>query len=181
MEYSSALSLPSWLGKIAKRSGVASSWGTIGAICESSRWLAQRMKNAIDDNSLPVIELGAGYGSVTRVLPAATISIERDAKRFERLRTMFPDRTILESCAIPVLAQLTVPTVIVSSIPSVNNPEFARLRKSIAHAYEAGTVKTLITYSYFPHNPFAGIFAKSEMVALEVLNIPPAFVWKYSC
>ena len=93
----------------------------------------------------------------------------------------FPNRTILGSCAVPYLAQLSTPTVVVSSIPSVNNPEFERLRASIARARKTGTVTRLITYSYFPHNPFAGIFTESEMVGYEMLNIPPAFVWRYSC
>ena len=156
-------------------------WASIGAVCESSRRLARRMKDAISDVALPVVELGAGFGSVTRVLPAATISIERDPKRLDYLKRIFPDRTILDSCAIPFLADLGQPTVIVSSIPSVNNPEFPRLRASIARAQKAGMVTQLITYTYFPHDPFGGIFPKGERIGLELLNIPPAFVWTYSC
>ena len=158
----------------------ASHWGSIGALCESSRWLARRLQAAIGASQLPVVELGAGYGSVTRVLPLSTISLERDAKRFAYLKQAFPDRTILSSCALPFLGALSAPAVVVSSIPSVNNPEFGRLRAAIAGAHDAGMVKELITYTYFPHNPFADVFAKSEIVALEVRNLPPAFVWKYS-
>jgi phospholipid N-methyltransferase len=51
----------------------------------------------------------------------------------------------------------------------------------VARARAAGTVNALVTYTYFPHDPFAGIFPTSQMVGLEFLNIPPAFVWKYSC
>ena len=70
-------------------------------------------------------------------------------------------------------------TVVVSSIPSVNNPQFDRLRAAIARAHKAGLVRELVTYTYFPHDPLAGIFPNSEMAGLELLNIPPAFVWRY--
>jgi phospholipid N-methyltransferase len=182
MSYSGALAvLRAELGKAGRRNDGSSYWASIGAICESSHWLAQRMKNAIRDPSLPIVELGAGYGSVTSVLPETTISIERDTKRYEHLRAAFPDRTILDSCAMTALAQLNTPTVVISSIPSINNPEFGRLSAAIARAHKAGAIAELITYTYFPHNPFAGIFANSERVGLELLNIPPAFVWRYSC
>jgi phospholipid N-methyltransferase len=158
-----------------------SSYATIGAVCESSRWLARGMEKAIGDSSLPIVELGAGYGSVTRVLPETTVSIERDLKRFEYLKGAYPNRTIIDTCAMVFLAGLQQATVVVSSIPSINNPEFGRLRASVALAHRAGTVATLITYTYFPHNPFAGIFPDSEMVGMEFLNMPPAFIWRYSC
>ena len=156
-------------------------YGTIGAVCESSRWLARGMEQAIGETALPIVELGAGYGSVTSVLPDRTVSIERDLKRFEYLKGAFPNRTIIDTCATVFLAGLQHSTVVVSSIPSINNPEFSRLRASVAHAHRAGTVATLVTYTYFPHNPFAGIFPKSAMVGMEFLNLPPAFVWRYWC
>ena len=182
MEYTGALALlRAGLGKPGKHLADLSDWASIGAICESSHWLARRMKNAISDATLPVLELGAGYGSVTRVLPPSTVSIERDTKRFDALRVAFPDRTILNGCAMPVLAQLNTPTVVISSIPSINNPEFGRLSAAIARGHKTGMIAELITYTYFPHDPFAGIFPNSKMAGLELLNIPPAFVWRYSC
>jgi phospholipid N-methyltransferase len=100
--------------------------------------------------------------------------------RFAYLKAHFPERAVLDTCALQALAHLSVPTVVVSSIPSVNNPEFEYLRDGVAQAYKAGTIAELITYTYFPHDPLAGTFAKSEIVSLEVLNLPPALVWKYS-
>ena len=186
MSYSGAFALlRAGVGKSGKHIGELSSLiasaASIGAVCESSQWLARRMKNAITNTSLPIVELGAGYGSVTRVLPASTVSIEIDEQRFEALRAAFPDRTILDTCAIPVLSQLTTPTVVVSSIPSVNNPQFDRLRNAIARAHKAGMIPELITYTYFPHDPLSGIFPNSAIAGVELLNIPPAFVWRYSC
>ena len=181
MQYSGALSgLDRELTKVAKRIKNFSSWtSSIGAVCESSQWLARRMRDAIDDKSLPVLELGAGYGSVTRLLPDSTVSVERDKTRFDHLKKIFPERTILDTCALPALAHLSTPTVVVSSIPSVNNSEFEFLRDGIAQAYKAGMIAELVTYTYFPHDPLAGIFAKSQMAGVEILNVPPAFVWKY--
>ena len=140
------------------------------------------MRDAIaKDTTMPVVELGAGYGSVTRVLPETAVSIEREQRRYEYLKRSFPRRQIYDTCAIDFLAGLERPSVIVSSIPSVNNPEFGGLRASVVRAQKAGKVAQLIVYTYFPINPFAGIFPKSEMVGLELLNVPPAFVWRYSC
>lgn len=161
--------------------GFLSSCASIGAVCESSRWLARRMAQAASGTESPIVELGAGYGSVTGLLPEAAVSLERDAKRFHYLKAAFPDRTILNSCAIEFLDDLKRPTVVVSSIPSVNNPEFGALRASVGRAVKTGRLVKLITYTYFPINPFAGVFPKCEMVGCEVLNLPPAILWRYSC
>lgn len=161
--------------------GFLSSCAAIGAICESSPWLARRMVEAVNGTTLPVVELGAGYGSMTRLLPDTTVSVERDSRRYKYLRDRFPTRTTINGCAVEFLGALTRAAVVVSSIPSVNNPEFGELRASVEAAMRAGTVTKLVTYTYFPINPFAGIFPKSEMVGYEVLNLPPAFLWSYSC
>ena len=166
---------------VMRIAGLLSSCTAIGAVCESSRWLARRMAQAAGETAAPIVELGAGYGSVTGLLPEASVSIERDAKRYAHLKTVFPERTILNSCAIEFLNELQRPTVVISSIPNVNNPEFSALRASVGRIAKAGLVPTLITYTYFPVNPFAGVFPKSEMIGCEVLNLPPAFLWRYSC
>jgi phospholipid N-methyltransferase len=74
------------LAFLTRRRAAIPHWASIGAVCESSRWLARRMKDAVGDTSLPIVELGAGYGSVTRVLPESTVSVERDEKRFAYLK-----------------------------------------------------------------------------------------------
>lgn len=128
-----------------------------------------------------IIELGAGFGSVTRMLPEHTISIERDKHRYEYLRARFPNRAILDCCAVDFVLSLERPAAVISSIPSVNNPEFARLKNAVAVSRERGTIAELITYTYFPHNPFENIFSVEERTWLEFLNVPPAFVWRYAC
>jgi len=168
--------------KVAPRfSQLLTTWATIGAICESSRWLGQRMARAVDGISLPIVELGAGYGAITRHLPANTISIEREPGRFNHLKTNFPDRTIIDTCAVAFMDELRQSTAVISSIPSVNNPEFGELRASVSRAFNAGMIEKFVVYTYFPVNPFAGVFPKSEMIGYELRNLPPAFVWSYSC
>jgi phospholipid N-methyltransferase len=164
-------------------SSIASRTRSIGAICESSRYLAQRMHGAMTHDGVgPIVELGAGFGSVTQLLPESAISIEREKERYDYLRESFPDRAILDCCAIAFLPSLEAPAVIFSSIPSVNNPEFARLRTAVAHNRQRGLVAELITYTYFPtNNPFAGIFSVEERAGVELRNLPPAFVWRYKC
>ena len=140
------------------------------------------MRGAISkDATMPVVELGAGYGSVTRVLPETTVSIEREPRRYEYLKHRFPGRHIYDTCAIDFLIGLERPSVVVSSIPSINNPEFDNLHNAVGRAQRAGKVVELITYTYFPHSPFGGLFPESKMVTFEIRNIPPAFVWRYSC
>ena len=134
-----------------------------------------------DPGGHPIVELGAGFGSVTRVLPDHTVSIERDKQRYDYLRARFPEREILDCCAVNYIFSLEEPAVVVSSIPNVNNPEFANLRAAVAHSRERGKIVELITYTYFPHNPFSDIFSVEERTWLEFLNVPPAFVWRYKC
>lgn len=164
-------------------SSIASRTRAIGAICESSRYLAQRMHGALTSTeNVPIVELGAGFGSVTQLLPENAISIEREQERLEYLRESFPTREILDCCAIQFLSTLEAPTVVISCIPSVNNPEFSRLRATVAQARQCGLIPELVTYTYFPtNNPFRGIFSVEERAGLEIRNVPPAFVWRYKC
>ncbi len=157
-----------------------SKYGSIGAVCESSRWLAKRMANAVGQTDLPILELGAGYGALTTMLPERTVSIEREATRFAHLKSIFPGRKISDQCALAALSELKTPTLVVSSIPSVNNPEFEKLKNSLRHARLAGTVASMVTYTYFPHDPFKDVFPHGQCVGVELLNLPPAFVWRYS-
>lgn len=159
---------------------VWASCAAIGAVCESSRWLARRMAAAVDGAAVPIVELGAGYGSVTHFLPAATVSVERDPERYRHLSESFPGRTIVNGCAVAFLDGLKHPVAIVSSIPNVNNPAFGAVRAGVARALAGGKVTQLVTYTYFPINPFAGIFPKSERIGCEIANLPPAFLWSYS-
>ena len=161
---------------------IASRFQTIGAVCESSRWLANRLCGAMTSGATEdIVELGAGFGSVTRVLPEHAVSIERDPKRFGYLKQRFPSRSILDCCAVDFIASLERPAIVISSIPNVNNPEFGRLRNAVAQSRDRGNIIELITYTYFPHNPFDGIFSIEERKWLEFLNVPPAFVWRYTC
>lgn len=183
MDYSVAVPelRPAPSKSVSRISSFLASWATIGAVCESSRWLGRRMARAAAGSDAPVVELGAGYGAVTRFLPKAAVSIERDAKRFNYLKANFPERTIVDTCAVAFMNELTQPTVVVSSIPSVNNPEFGELRASVSRAFNAGVISKFVVYTYFPVNPYAGVFPKSEMIGYEIRNLPPAFVWSYSC
>jgi|GEM_PF-2230822 len=154
-------------------------FGTIGAICESSPWLSKRIASLIIDPSLPLIELGAGFGSVTAQLPPTAISLETEEQRFAHLKSHFQDRIILDQCAIAFLDKLSTASIIISCIPSVNNPDFGRLYHAIERAHHAGLIAQLITYTYFPRNPFADIFPQLGKPHIELRNMPPALVWDY--
>jgi phospholipid N-methyltransferase len=164
-------------------SSIAARTRAIGAICESSHYLAARMHAAMTDpTAAPIVELGAGFGSVTQLLPDNAISLEREEERYNYLREMYPDRAISDECAIQFVSNLNEPTIVLSCIPSVNNPEFARLRAAVAQSRQRGLITELVTYTYFPtNNPFSGIFSVEQRAGLEIRNVPPAFVWRYKC
>ncbi|MDB5774082.1 MAG: methyltransferase [Herbaspirillum sp.] len=68
----------------------------VGAICPSSRRLAQQIAWQVPDGDGAVVELGGGTGAVTRVLldcgidPKRLIVIERSAPFAEHLQRSFP-------------------------------------------------------------------------------------------
>src|SRR4051812_35347446 len=105
MDYSVAVPAPRRVpGKFTSRlAQFVAARASIGAVCESSRWLGRRMAAAAAGTDLPLVELGAGFGAVTRYLPETAVSIERDAARFTHLRHVFPERTIIDTCAIAFL------------------------------------------------------------------------------
>jgi phospholipid N-methyltransferase len=164
-------------------SSIAARTRAIGAICESSQYLANRMYSAMTDPAAaPIVELGAGFGSVTQLLPDNAVSLEREKERYDYLRETYPNRAISDECAIQFVSDIETPSIVISCIPSMNNPEFKRLRAAVAQSRQRGMISELVTYTYFPtNNPFSGIFSVEQRAGLEVRNVPPAFVWRYKC
>lgn len=152
---------------------------TIGAVCESSDCLSSAIGSEVPMYYDFILEFGAGYGSLTKNLPEHTISYELHKDRHSKLRDKFPKRKIIHGDAIDILENLNKKAYIINSIPTILNAGIKNLKNAIKTAYEKGMIEQMVVYTYFPKNPYKGIFQKSKMQKIILRNLPPAYVWIY--
>lgn len=155
----------------------------VGAIVPSSRVLCKHIATqAIQlSRDVPIVELGAGSGAITKLLPTESISIEIDEVFSGFLIRKYPERLILNCDAANYVKNLNSPVTIVSSIPLIGNSGSKNIKHAIKSAYTKGMIKSLLTYSYGKKSPFSDCGFKSEVRTKYVLlNIPPASIWVYS-
>lgn len=164
-----------------------------GAVAPATRALARSVAAAASHayarhapqepgaQGLPVIELGAGTGALTqRIRPMRPVLVERDAGWAALLRDRFPMLEVREECATRVLQELRTPAGVVSSIPLLNNPESAELKRLIADRYAAGLIRFCVLYTYGWRDPLAGTgFREAHRASFVPRSFPPAHVWLY--
>jgi phosphatidylethanolamine/phosphatidyl-N-methylethanolamine N-methyltransferase len=140
---------------------------------------------------VPVVEIGAGTGRLTRALlqegvqPEDFTVVELDGQMCEFLKTSIPSVRVIEGDANQ-LPNLIAPdilekvAVVVSAIPLMYLDE--GLRKSLMNA--AFSVlrpnAKIVHVTYNPKSPLSfwnGI--QQSRVAATWFNIPPGFVWKF--
>lgn len=153
---------------------------TIGAVCESSNGLSNAVGSQVPLCHDFIVEFGAGCGALTKNLPHHTISYELCQNRYEKLKKRFPARSIRQDNAIFVLENLEKKAYIVNSIPTVLNPVAKKLKSAIKKAYHKDMIEKMVVYTYFPINPYKGIFKQSKIQAIVFGNLPPAYVWTYA-
>lgn len=140
---------------------------------------------------VPVVEIGAGTGRLTRALlqsgvrPGDLTVVELDGQMCEFLKNSIPNIRVIEGDAnqLPALIapeNLEKVGVVVSAIPLMYLDE--SLRKSLMNA--AFSVMRpnakIIHVTYNPKSPLRfwnGI--RQSRVAATWFNIPPGFVWKF--
>ena len=169
---------------------------TSGTLVPSSRFLANRMLNAIDFSKAEVIvELGSGNGVITKsilekIQPQTTlICFEINAVFFEELQEMekqYPKQLIvLKKSAENVVNELqklgfNQADYIISSLP------LAIIPKKISHKILTNSYFLLKKYGVFIQyqyslahfNKLKKIFGLNIVLDFEILNFPPAFVYK---
>ena len=167
---------------------------SMGSIIPSSRFLAEAVAREVAwQPGQYVVELGGGTGAITQGLIDRDIPrdrlviIELDTalhgflkERFEGCHVIQGDATRLDE----ILARLPSGEVgtVISGLPMVGMPESfqqAIIEQGFKVVRKGGF---MLQYSYSPIPPIPakkfGILAK--VARFVALNVPPAFVWKYT-
>ncbi len=167
---------------------------TIGTIMPSSRFLINKMLKDIDFNNAKIIvEYGPGNGNITKTIldkmhpKAQLICFEINEKFYNQLIKIKDSRlTIVKESALNVNEVINTKNVsnvdcFVSSLPLSLIPKEISL-EIINKSKNLLTNKGLfIQYQYSINflKDFKQIFHnKNVVLALEVLNLPPAFIYK---
>ncbi len=161
----------------------------IGAIAPSSPALVDAMTQQIDQG-VPVFEIGAGSGVITRQilklpLPGPLYVFEQDPVFAEQLRRLGGRTRVVEGFfhdTVASLDEIPETLVIVSSVPfkSLSKSLHARTVKAICDILQASPKRRLIQYTYFDRPPFTPRHANLHWQRLARVwsNIPPATVWE---
>ena len=165
----------------------------VGALLPTSSITARRMADVVDPASgLPVLELGAGTGVITRailergVMPSNLVSIEYAPHFYELLRKRFPDVDVRNGDVFEldeVLAERRDQTFdcVISAVPMLSFPLQRRiaLMKDLLSRIPRGRPVIQIT-----HGPMSPLPAMPELYTIAhfdfvVRNLPPAQLWLY--
>jgi phosphatidylethanolamine/phosphatidyl-N-methylethanolamine N-methyltransferase len=166
----------------------------LGAVAPSSRHLGELLAKhtAVDDTS-PIVELGGGTGSLTRVLISAGIDpsrlyvIELDNALANYLRIALPHVNVIQGNATD-LENILPPEIvgkvkrIVSGLPMINIPEPVR-RKILESSFKI--LESEGAFLQYTYSPRSSINAKAYQLKKKRLgtifrNLPPASVWQYT-
>ncbi|MCB1883573.1 MAG: hypothetical protein KDG89_06175 [Geminicoccaceae bacterium] len=166
---------------------------SMGSIIPSSRYLAKALAAEVAwAPGQHVVELGGGTGSITqglldRGIPSDNlIVIELETHLYEYLKDRFPGVNVIQGDATrldEILERQPVSSVgtVVSGLPMVQMP-FDFQKAIIDQGFRAmGGKGSMLQYSYSPVSPVPAekLGIKAEIARLVLLNVPPAFVWRY--
>ncbi len=165
----------------------------MGSIVPSTRYLS-RVIGRLAATGLrgPVLEIGAGTGSVTRAMIHAGIApeqlhiVELNRGLCRHLQQQFPQATVITADATRLSACLPPEMVgkyrmVVSGLPLVNMPR----EVSEAIIDEIKTCMTadgrLLQFTYLPFSPLSESrhALTARRIAWVLRNVPPATVWQY--
>ncbi|MEQ6123528.1 rRNA adenine N-6-methyltransferase family protein [Pseudotenacibaculum sp. MALMAid0570] len=166
---------------------------TSGTITPSSRFLAKKMLRKIDFSKAEIIvELGPGNGKITKKIlsklnsKAKLICFEINDHFYNELKKIEHSQLIvLNKSAETVKEELeklgySKSCHIVSSLPLTNIPD--AISQSILHNSYASLEEngTFVQYQYTPtyFKKLKKVFHKGMTLDFEVLNVPPAFIYR---
>ncbi|UNK15871.1 methyltransferase [Paenibacillus sp. N3/727] len=163
--------------------------GQIGSVTPSSRYLAQKMIDAVPWNQVHAIaELGAGTGPITNYIQAAVIEgtkvvlFEKDPHLQKKLQHQFPKFTCYtDGCEIQsALEQEDIVQLdcILSGLPFYNFPKAMRDRliEQIRLSLKPGGLFIAFQYSLQMKQQLSDNFEIKEILFVP-MNVPPAFVY----
>jgi phosphatidylethanolamine/phosphatidyl-N-methylethanolamine N-methyltransferase len=165
--------------------------GRTGALAPATRSLAQTVASATKaaygrqantgEARLKLIELGAGTGALTQGIARLNpVLVEQDGAWAQLLRTRFPLLEVRAECATETLSSLTEPVGVVTSIPMLNNPQSAEIKRLLGRRYEEGLLRFCVLYTYGWAGPLRGAgFRTGYRSGFVARSFPPASVWVY--
>lgn len=164
--------------------------GEVVAVVPSSAATARRMTLGLEKAEGPVVEIGPGTGSFTRVIlergiaPERLTLLETNERFCEELARAFPGVTVLNRPAQDI-ARLGLHDVgaVISGVPVLARPQIQR--EVVGEAFKVmrpGGFFTQITYS--PRPPISAEMRRHLGLAVEDLgtvwaNFPPAQVFRF--
>lgn len=165
----------------------------VGALLPTSSVTARRMASVIDpDSGLPVLELGAGTGVITKAIlergirPENLVSIEYASHFCDVLREKFPDVDVRKGDVFELDAVLgdrrkETFDCVISAVPMLSFPLQRRiaLMKNLLSRIPRGRPVVQIT-----HGPMSPLPAMPDVYTIAhfdfiVRNLPPAQLWLY--
>jgi phosphatidylethanolamine/phosphatidyl-N-methylethanolamine N-methyltransferase len=165
----------------------------VGSVVPTSSVTARKMASVIDCGSgLPVLELGAGTGVITKAIidhgvkPQDLFSVEYAADFVDHLRTRFPAVNILHGDAFDLDTVLSAYPgmmfdAVVSGVPLLNFPVQQRIDfvEQVLDRLPDGRPLVQITYGPLsPVPPRRGNYTVKHLDFI-VRNLPPAQLWLY--
>lgn len=166
---------------------------TSGAVAPSSRFLVDKMLNEINFSKAElIVELGPGNGKITKKIlsklnsKAMLICFEINNHFYQELQKInHPQLIVLNKSAEAVKEELEKlgyikSCHIISSLPLANIPKTISdniLQKSYASLSEEGTfIQYQYSLTYF--KKLKKVFNQSISLDFEMLNLPPAFIYR---
>jgi phosphatidylethanolamine/phosphatidyl-N-methylethanolamine N-methyltransferase len=165
----------------------------VGALLPTSSVTARRMASVIDMSSgLPVLELGAGTGVITKAIlergvkPADLVSIEYASHFYELLRKKFAgvdvrNGDVFELDTVLADRRDQMFDSVISAVPMLSFPLERRiaLMKNLLARVPPG--RPVIQITHGPMSPLPALPEAYEIVHYDfvVRNLPPAQLWLY--
>jgi phosphatidylethanolamine/phosphatidyl-N-methylethanolamine N-methyltransferase len=165
----------------------------VGALLPTSSVTARRMASVIDMSSgLPVLELGAGTGVITKAIlergvkPADLVSIEYASHFYELLRKKFAgvdvrNGDVFELDTVLADRRDQMFDSVISAVPMLSFPLERRiaLMKNLLARVPPG--RPVIQITHGPMSPLPAMPEAYEIVHYDfvVRNLPPAQLWLY--
>lgn len=166
----------------------------VGAILPTSAAVSRLMASVIDvDSGLPVLELGAGTGVITKAILARGIAphnlhlVEYSADFAAHLRRSFPRVNVVQGDAFFLdttlggNSDLTFDAVI-SGVPLLNFPVAQRIAYIDDLLDRLPPGRPVVQFSYGPFSPVppsGGGAYTVEHLGFVLRNMPPAQLWIY--
>ena len=166
----------------------------IGGILPSARPLARVMASAgmqARRGEGPVVELGAGTGTITRALiengvgEGELVLIERDRQMCRWLKQRFPRAAVVRDEAARlgmILARecAGAASVVISSLPlrNMGMREREAIVEASLDAVPEGGALVQYTYARHPAVACAQLGLECRRVGFVAMNVPPAGVWR---